>query len=65
MTGFVASDYGERWAEAGGEIGRWLGEGRLRSFEDVAVGFETFPETLLRLFNGQNTGKLVLRVAAD
>jgi hypothetical protein len=65
MTGFVASDYGKRFAEAGGEIGQWLGEGRLRSFEDVAVGFETFPETLLRLFNGQNTGKLVLRVAAD
>ena len=38
-------------------------EGRLKSFEDVATGgVETFPETLLRLFSGENLGKLVLEV---
>ena len=44
------------------EMGQWLASGQLKSFEDIAVGFDTFPETLLRLFKGENTGKLVLQV---
>jgi len=64
MTGFVVSDYGERFADGAREMGGWLGDGRLKSFEDVADGFDTFPETLLRLFKGENTGKLVLRLVA-
>jgi NADPH-dependent curcumin reductase CurA len=31
----------------------------------VVVGLQTFPETLLKLFNGENFGKLVLEVAKD
>jgi hypothetical protein len=42
----------------------WLTTGQLVSREDVAEGgLECFPETLLRLFKGENTGKLVLDVA--
>ena len=37
--------------------------GTLKSREDVVTGLENFPETLLKLFNGENFGKLVLRVA--
>ena len=38
-------------------------EGRLKSYEDVATGgVEQFPDTLLRLFSGDNLGKLVLEV---
>jgi len=62
MTGFVVSDYGDRYAEGMREMGAWLSEGKLKSFEDVAQGFETFPDTLLRLFRGENTGKLVLEL---
>jgi NADPH-dependent curcumin reductase CurA len=63
MTGFVVSDYLDRWAEAGKEMAGWLAAGKLKSREDVVEGFETFPDTLLRLFRGENTGKLVLAVA--
>jgi len=65
MTGFVVSDYGDRVADGAREIGGWLGAGKLKSFEDIAMGFETFPDTLLRLFAGENTGKLVLQVTAS
>ena len=65
MTGFLVSDYAARFAEAAQEMGGWIAAGKLKSFEDVADGLETFPDTLLRLFNGENTGKLVLRVADD
>ena len=40
----------------------WLAAGKLNSREDVAEGLENFPETLLRLFRGENMGKLVLKV---
>jgi NADPH-dependent curcumin reductase CurA len=62
MTGFVVSDYGKRYADGAREMAGWLGEGEISSREDVAEGFENFPDTLLRLFNGENTGKLVLKV---
>ena len=66
MTGFVVSDYGERYAEGAQEMAGWLAAGKLVSREDIAEGgIERFPETLLRLFEGKNTGKLVLEVAEE
>jgi NADPH-dependent curcumin reductase len=35
----------------------------LKSREDIVEGLETFPETLLKLFSGENFGKLVLKIA--
>ncbi len=64
MTGFVVSDYGARFAEGARQMGEWRAAGRLRSREDVVDGLETFPETLLKLFSGENDGKLVLAVNA-
>ena len=62
MTGFVMSDYLDRYTEAVREMAGWLAAGELISREDVAEGFESFPDVLLRLFNVENTGKLVLKV---
>ncbi|WP_295470048.1 NADP-dependent oxidoreductase [uncultured Pseudomonas sp.] len=62
MEGFVVLDYATRYAEAAREMAGWIAEGRLHSREDVVEGLETFPETLLKLFNGENFGKLVLKV---
>ena len=64
MQGFVVFDYADRYGEAAGEMGRWMAEGKLKSREDVVEGLDTFPETLLRLFKGENTGKLVLKTTA-
>ncbi len=64
MTGFVFSDYLDRLPEATQALGGWVASGELSSREDVAEGgIERFPDTLLRLFSGENTGKLVLHVA--
>jgi NADPH-dependent curcumin reductase len=63
MTGFLVFDFADRYAEAAQEMAGWMQEGRLKSFEDVAPGgVQQFPETLLRLFRGENLGKLVLEV---
>lgn len=63
MEGFVVFNYATRYAEAAREMAGWMASGKLKSREDIVSGFETFPETLLRLFHGENTGKLVLKVA--
>jgi NADPH-dependent curcumin reductase CurA len=64
MTGFVVSDFADRMPEGVREMGRWLASGELKSFEDVATGgLDRFPDTLLRLFRGENTGKLMLEIA--
>jgi NADPH-dependent curcumin reductase CurA len=65
MTGFVVSDYGSKYPEGGREMAGWLAEGKLIGREEIVEGFETFPDTLLMLFRGENTGKLVLKVAGD
>ena len=36
----------------------------MKSKEDTVKGIETFPESLNKLFTGENFGKLVLEVAA-
>ncbi|MBN9736968.1 MULTISPECIES: NADP-dependent oxidoreductase [unclassified Pseudonocardia] len=66
MEGFLVGDYVDRWGEAGTELAGWLAEGRIHSREDVVDGtVDDFPEVLLRLFRGENTGKLVLRLRRD
>jgi len=63
MTGMVVFDYADRYPEAATAIAAWLAAGKLKSREDIVTGFATFPETLLKLFAGENFGKLVLQVA--
>jgi NADPH-dependent curcumin reductase CurA len=65
MTGFVVFDYADRYGEAAREMGPWLKQGKLKSREDVVEGLDTFPETLLKLFKGENSGKLILKVADE
>jgi hypothetical protein len=63
MEGFVVFDYASRYGEAVGEMAQWMSEGKLHGKEDVAEGgVDAFPQTLLKLFNGENVGKLVLKV---
>jgi NADPH-dependent curcumin reductase CurA len=65
MEGIVVFDNTERFPGAIAELAGYLREGRMTSREDIVVGIETFPETLLKLFQGENFGKLVLQVAED
>jgi NADPH-dependent curcumin reductase CurA len=63
MTGMVVFDYANRYHEAAREMAGWIKEGKLKSREHIVEGLETFPDTLLKLYKGENTGKLVLKVA--
>jgi NADPH-dependent curcumin reductase CurA len=66
MTGFLVFDYTDRYTEGISQLAQWLRAGDLQSREDVVRGdIEQFPEVFLRLFRGENTGKLVLQLAED
>lgn len=62
MEGFIVFDFAERYPEGAREMARWIAAGDIRHREDIVEGFDRFPETLLKLFSGENFGKLILKV---
>ncbi|MGA2591967.1 MAG: NADP-dependent oxidoreductase [Bryobacteraceae bacterium] len=65
MEGFVVFDYAARYPEGMQALAGWAMSGKLKAREDIVDGLETFPDTLQKLFRGENFGKLVIRVAAE
>ena len=61
MEGFVVFDYAKRYPEAISAMGGWLASGQLKSQEQIEDGIENFPAVLLKLFEGGNFGKLIIR----
>lgn len=62
MEGFVVFDYAARYAEGLHSLAGWAMAGKLKAREDIVEGLETFPDTLQKLFRGENFGKLVIKV---
>jgi NADPH-dependent curcumin reductase len=62
MEGFIVFDYAARYREATLAIAGWMAEGKVKAHEDVAEGLENFVAAFQRLFRGENTGKLVLKI---
>ncbi|GAB90088.1 NADP-dependent oxidoreductase [Gordonia rhizosphera] len=61
MTGFIIFDYLKRFPEAQAALGNWIRRGDLITREQIETGgIEAFGTTLNMLFDGANTGKLVL-----
>jgi len=63
MEGFIVLDYLARVDEAIAALGAWVMAGEIAWREDVQEGFENIPATLLRLFDGRNRGKQLLKLA--
>lgn len=62
MQGFLVGDYGKRFKEAAEQLGQWVSEGKLRYEETIFEGFDRVPDAFLGLFDGSNTGKLLVKV---
>ena len=63
MEGFILLDYRDRFLDGILQLGQWVQEGRIRYAEDIVDGLENAPAAFRRLFSGQNTGKLIIKVA--
>jgi NADPH-dependent curcumin reductase CurA len=63
MSGFIVLDYQSEYPWARARITNWIREGRIHYKEDVQVGLQNAPATLMRLFSGDNFGKQLLKVS--
>jgi len=62
MEGFVVFYYAARYPEGMKALAGWTLAGKLKAREHIVEGLETFPDTLQKLFRGENFGKLVIKV---
>ncbi|MFT5577947.1 MAG: NADPH-dependent curcumin reductase CurA [Paraglaciecola psychrophila] len=62
IEGFIVLDYAEQFPRAVKELAQWMSEGKLVSQEDIQQGLENAPQTFMRLFNGKNRGKQILKL---
>ncbi|MEI6223979.1 MAG: NADP-dependent oxidoreductase [Deltaproteobacteria bacterium] len=63
MEGFIVLDYLSRSAEAVTALAGWIRDGRLKDRIDVVEGLANAPAALLRVFEGKNQGKQLVRIA--
>ena len=62
MQGFLAFDYAARYDEGLAALEAWVREGRIAYLEDVLDGIEHAPGAIAKLYRGENTGKLLIRL---
>ena len=66
LQGFIIfEDYAPRFSEFSTQMTVWLKEGKIKVREDIQNGLELAPQAFIGLLDGQNFGKLVIRVGAD
>lgn len=63
MEGFTTFDFVERYDEARAELAGWIRDGKLKYRDDIVEGLDQAPTHLLRLFNGEHRGKLMVKLA--
>ncbi|RXJ51233.1 NADP-dependent oxidoreductase [Gelidibacter gilvus] len=62
MQGFIVSDYEKKFPEAMQQLAEWLAAGKLTYTETVVEGFENIPKAFMDLFEGKNTGKMIVKI---
>ena len=62
MEGFIVLDYAKRFPEASRQMQQWIDSGELKHRATVVDGFENLPKALIQLFQGDNIGKMMVKV---
>jgi NADPH-dependent curcumin reductase CurA len=65
MEGFLCTDYLNRAEEAFAAMVGWHLQGKLKYRVDIVEGLENAPKALAKLFDGSNTGKLIVQASAE
>ncbi|MDO8290259.1 MAG: NADP-dependent oxidoreductase [Parvibaculum sp.] len=63
VRGFIVTDFFAKYAEGARQLAEWVATGKLHHEETIVDGLENAPTAVNRLFDGQNMGKLIVRVA--
>jgi len=62
MQGFIVSNYISRFPEGVLQLTQWLDESKLTYKETIIKGFDKLPEAFIGLFEGRNTGKMLVEI---
>jgi NADPH-dependent curcumin reductase CurA len=62
IQGFIILDYFGRFPEAIAQLGQWVAEGKVKDRHTIVEGLEKAPEAVNMLFDGDNVGKLIVKV---
>lgn len=62
LKGFICTDHAEQLPAVQAKLGALIAQGRLKYKEDIQEGIENYLPALNRLFDGTNTGKLILKL---
>ena len=63
MKGFIVFDYAKQYPVALKELGEWLAQGKIKRKEYIVKGgLEAAPQGLVDLYQGANTGKMMVEI---
>jgi len=62
LEGFIVLDHLDRAPQVVAQLAEWMAQRKLTATETVVEGFEQLPVAINMLFDGQNTGKLVVKL---
>jgi len=63
LEGFIVSDHWGHYPEFVGVMATWLAEGKIQTRETVREGLDAAPDAFIGLFRGENTGKMLVKLA--
>lgn len=63
INGLLVADYVARFGEGAAQMGQWAAEGRIVTDEHVDEGIKNAYPAFMRLFEGTNHGKMILKLA--
>lgn len=63
IRGFTVADFAERRGDFRRDMTEWLRQGKIRYRETIMEGIQAAPRALIGLFQGANTGKMLVQLA--
>ena len=65
LQGFIVRDYYDMLNEFYASMAKWVSEGKIKWKETVVEGIENAPKAFLGLFQGENFGKMLVKIGSD
>ncbi|WP_022697976.1 NADP-dependent oxidoreductase [Euryhalocaulis caribicus] len=65
LQGFIVSDHFDVYPEFIRDLAGWIKDGKVQWQETVVEGIDNAPDAFLRLFSGEKTGKMLVKLGED
>ena len=62
IEGLLVLDYFDRYKEIYKKLSVWFKKGKLKNKEDISIGLESAPKSLVNILKGSNIGKKLVKV---